>query len=63
MRPAGLDEDSVRSDLTAMLGRLGLGLQLATESSPGAMKEVSFAGVVDVEKMIESLKSSGVIKA
>ncbi|MBJ7405027.1 MAG: ATP-binding protein [Bradyrhizobium sp.] len=62
LRPAGLDEGSVRADLTDMLGSLRLTLQLATESSPGAIKEVSFTGMVDLEKSIEILKSSGVIK-
>ena len=62
LRPAGLDEESVKSELTAMLGGLRLALQLATESSPGTIKEVSFREVVDVEKTVEILKSSGVIK-
>ena len=62
LRPAGLDEESVRSELTAMLVGLRLALQLATETSPGTIKEVSFREVVDVEKTVESLKSAGVIK-
>jgi len=62
LSPAGLDEESVRSELTAMLVRLRLALQLATESSPGTIKEVSFGEVVDVEKTVEILKSAGVIK-
>ncbi|MGY2983385.1 AlbA family DNA-binding domain-containing protein [Bradyrhizobium sp. USDA 4508] len=62
LRPAGLDDESVRSELAAMLEGLRLALQLATESSPGTIKEVSFREVVDVEKTVEILKSSGVIK-
>jgi hypothetical protein len=62
LRPAGLDQESVRSELTAMLVFLRLALQLATESSPGTIKEVSFREVVDVEKTIEILKSAGAIK-
>jgi len=62
LRPAGLDEESMRSELTAMLVGLRLALQLATESSPGTIKEVSFREVVDVEKTVEILKSSGFIK-
>ena len=61
LRPAGLDEGSVSSELTAMLADLRLALQLATESSPGTIKEVSFREVVDVEKAVQILKSSGVI--
>jgi hypothetical protein len=62
LRPTGLDEENVRSELTGMLVRLRLALQLATESSPGTIKEVSFREVVDIEKTVEILKSSGVIK-
>jgi hypothetical protein len=62
LRPAGLDEENMRSELTAMLVGLRLALQLATESSPGTIKEVSFREVVDVEKTVEILKSAGVIK-
>jgi hypothetical protein len=62
LRPAGLYEESVRSELTAMLVGLRLALQLATETSPGTIKEESFREVVDVEKTVESLKSAGVIK-
>lgn len=62
LSPAGLDEENVRSELTAMLVGLRLALQLATESSPGTIKEVSFREVVDVEKTVEILRSAGVIK-
>lgn len=59
LRPAGLEEESVRSELIEMLASLRLSLQLATESSPGTIKEVSFAKVVDVEKAVEIVKAAG----
>jgi hypothetical protein len=60
--PAGLDEGRVREELTAMLVRLRLGLQLATESSPGAIKQVSFQDILDLERSVKVLKSAGIIK-
>jgi hypothetical protein len=63
LRSIELDEASVRSELAAMLLDLRLALQLATESSPGTIKEVSFREVVNVEKTIEILKSAGFIKS
>jgi hypothetical protein len=45
-----------------MLANLGLSLQLARETSPGAIKEVAFRKVLDVEKTVEVLKAIGVIK-
>lgn len=62
LRPAGLTEASVRSEMTAMLSGLKFALQLATESSPGTIKEVSFGGLIDIEKTVGVLKSSGVIE-
>jgi hypothetical protein len=59
LRPAGLGEESVRSELTEMLASLKLSLQLATESSPGTIKEVSFAKVVNLENAVEIVKAAG----
>jgi hypothetical protein len=62
LRPPALDEQSVRAELTAMLADFRLSLQLATETSPGAIKEVTFREVLDLEKTVEVLKAVEVIR-
>jgi hypothetical protein len=61
LRPASLAETDVRSELTAMLENLKLVLRLATESSPGEVKEAIFKTVFDADKTVEKLKAQGIV--
>ena len=63
LRSSPLNEETVRTELATMLANLKLTLQLATESSPGASKEAVFEPFVDIAKIVEMLKSKGVIEA
>lgn len=63
LRPSPLNEETVRTELVTMLANLKLTLQLATESSPSASKEVAFEPFVDIAHIVEMLKSRGVIEA
>ncbi len=61
LRPSPLNEESVRAELTTMLVNLKVTLQLATESSPGASKEVTFKPFVDTAKILEMVRSKGLL--
>jgi hypothetical protein len=59
LRPKRLDEEGIKNELNAMLFNLKLTLQLPTENSPGASKEVDFTPFIDADRIIEMLKSKG----
>jgi hypothetical protein len=57
------DENSMRADLSAMLGGLSITLQLATETSPGQAKAVEIGTVFQIERAVELLKRKKLIAA
>jgi hypothetical protein len=56
-----LNEEGMRAGLMTMLAQIGIVFQLATESSPGQLKRISFEPFVDLEGIIETLKSKGLV--
>jgi hypothetical protein len=56
-----LNEEGMRAGLMTMLAQIGIVFQLATKSSPGQLKRISFEPFVDLEGIIETLKSKGLV--
>jgi hypothetical protein len=62
LRSAPRSEQNIRSELETLLLPMALTLQLATETSPGARKEVTLAPILQMERIIDLLRSKGMIE-
>jgi hypothetical protein len=56
------DEKSIGEELETLLRPMTLTLQLATETSPGATKEIEISPDLNLERILTLLKSKGLIK-
>jgi hypothetical protein len=61
LRPTANDEQAIRAELAMMLSKMVLMLQLATENSPGERKEVAVGAFVKTDKVLELLRSKGLV--
>ena len=62
LRPATNGEEAIKNELAVMLTPMVLKLQLATETSPGELKNVAISPLVDTNKVLELLAFKGVAR-
>jgi hypothetical protein len=55
------EEGPLREDITELFSRLSIGFQLATETSPGEVKQFGVADRIGVEDIIQFLRGKGLI--
>jgi hypothetical protein len=55
-------EAEIRTEFSTMLAGMGLTLQLATETSPGDRKELIVGTALNMDKVLELLKSKGFVQ-
>jgi len=56
LRPASRTDDAILKEAEAMLSTLGLSLQLATETSPGELKDVAVGPLIPFEDVTPRLR-------